>query len=140
MADIKGYNVNLRKGPDTSYSKIRQLNKPESYIVWAEKDGWLNLGGEQWVYYEPSYIRFKKEGQPTSSAVTGKRVESKVNGLNFRNRPSWSSDDVIGTVDAGYGFIIDEKVRVEGSLQYKVHNSKGATFYITASEAYVRVK
>ncbi|UJA81591.1 N-acetylmuramoyl-L-alanine amidase, partial [Bacillus cereus] len=25
----------------------RHLNKPEDYVVWAEKDGWLNLGGEQ---------------------------------------------------------------------------------------------
>ncbi|MBJ6950016.1 hypothetical protein JG666_22380, partial [Vibrio cholerae] len=49
IAYIEGYNVNLRKGPGTSYSKIHQLNKPESYIVWAEKDGWLNLGGEQWI-------------------------------------------------------------------------------------------
>ncbi|MGR5954070.1 N-acetylmuramoyl-L-alanine amidase [Bacillus paranthracis] len=49
IAYIEGYNVNLRKGPGTSYSKIRQLNKPEAYVVWAEKDGWLNLGGEQWV-------------------------------------------------------------------------------------------
>ncbi|PFE37842.1 N-acetylmuramoyl-L-alanine amidase, partial [Bacillus thuringiensis] len=52
IAYIEGYNVNLRKGPGTSYSKIRQLNKPESYIVWAEKDGWLNLGGDQWVKYD----------------------------------------------------------------------------------------
>ncbi|WP_431603275.1 N-acetylmuramoyl-L-alanine amidase, partial [Bacillus thuringiensis] len=46
---ILGNNVNLRKGPDTSYSVICQLNKPEAYQVWGEKDGWLNLGGEQWV-------------------------------------------------------------------------------------------
>ncbi|PGV84515.1 N-acetylmuramoyl-L-alanine amidase, partial [Bacillus cereus] len=31
VAYIQGNNINLRKGPDTSYSKIRQLNKPESY-------------------------------------------------------------------------------------------------------------
>ncbi|MBG9510698.1 N-acetylmuramoyl-L-alanine amidase, partial [Bacillus thuringiensis] len=49
IAYILGNNVNLRKGPGTSYSVIRQLNKPESYIVWAEKDGWLNLGGDQWI-------------------------------------------------------------------------------------------
>ncbi|WP_142951006.1 peptidoglycan recognition protein family protein, partial [Bacillus toyonensis] len=34
IAYIEGYNVNLRKGPGTSYSKIRQLNKPEAYVVW----------------------------------------------------------------------------------------------------------
>ncbi|PFT80461.1 N-acetylmuramoyl-L-alanine amidase, partial [Bacillus thuringiensis] len=37
IAYIEGYNVNLRKGPDTSYSVIRQLNKPEAYQVWGEK-------------------------------------------------------------------------------------------------------
>ncbi|MGM2693093.1 N-acetylmuramoyl-L-alanine amidase, partial [Bacillus cereus group sp. Bce032] len=58
IAFIEGYNVNLRKGPGTSYSKIRQLNKPESYVVWAEKDGWLNLGDEQWVKNDPSYVKF----------------------------------------------------------------------------------
>ncbi|PFL99628.1 N-acetylmuramoyl-L-alanine amidase, partial [Bacillus cereus] len=50
IAYIEGNNVNLRKGPGASYSIIRQLNKPESYKVWGEKDGWLNLGGNQWVY------------------------------------------------------------------------------------------
>ncbi|WP_142951012.1 peptidoglycan recognition protein family protein, partial [Bacillus toyonensis] len=58
IAYIEGYNVNLRKGPSISYSKIRQLNKPESYVVWGEKDGWLNLGGEQWMKYDPSYVKF----------------------------------------------------------------------------------
>ncbi|MGG5738579.1 N-acetylmuramoyl-L-alanine amidase [Bacillus cereus group sp. IBL03679] len=140
IAYIEGYNVNLRKGPDTSYSKIRQLNKPESYVVGAEKDGWLNLGGDQWIKNDPSYIRFEKEGQTNLSSVAGKRVESKVNGLNFRNRPSWSSEDVVGTVDAGYGFTVDEKIIVDGSPQYKVHNSKGAAYYVTANEAFVCVK
>ncbi len=32
---------------------------------------------------------------------------------------------VAGTVDTREGFIINEKIMVEGSLQYKVHNSKG---------------
>ncbi|PFW89545.1 N-acetylmuramoyl-L-alanine amidase [Bacillus pseudomycoides] len=31
--------VFLRKGAGVSYSVIRQLNKPESYQVWGEKDG-----------------------------------------------------------------------------------------------------
>ncbi|PGF00589.1 N-acetylmuramoyl-L-alanine amidase [Bacillus pseudomycoides] len=29
---------------------------------------------------------------------------------------------------------------MNGSPQYKVHNSKGQTYYITANEAYVYVK
>ncbi|PER43985.1 N-acetylmuramoyl-L-alanine amidase, partial [Bacillus thuringiensis] len=31
-------------------------------------------------------------------------------------------------------------VSVNGSPQYKVHNSKGTTYYVTANEAYVYVK
>ncbi len=139
IAYIEGKNVNLRKGPDTSYSKIRQLNKPESYIVWAEKDGWLNLGGEQWIKNDPSYVKFNKKSTVDSSIV-GKRVVSKVNNLRFYDVPSWQDKDVAGSVDAGLGFTIDAKINVNGSSQYKVHNSQDKTYYVTANEAYVYVK
>ncbi|KZE06653.1 N-acetylmuramoyl-L-alanine amidase [Bacillus mycoides] len=139
IAYIEGYNVNLRKGPGTSYSKIRQLNKPESYIVWTEKDGWLNLGGEQWIKYDSSYVKFDKKSTVDSSIV-GKRVVSKVDNLRFYDSPSWQDKDVAGSVDAGLGFTIDAKVNVNGSSQYKVHNSKGKTYYVTANAAYVYVK
>ncbi|AXK21508.1 N-acetylmuramoyl-L-alanine amidase [Bacillus sp. COPE52] len=138
IAYIKGYNVNLRKGPDTSYSKIRQLNKPESYVVWAEKDGWLNLGGDQWIKNDPSYVKFNKKSTVDSSIV-GKRVVSKVNNLRFYDAPSWQDKDVAGSVDAGLGFTIDAKVSVNGSPQYKVHNSKGKTYYVTANEFYISI-
>ncbi|EOO29537.1 N-acetylmuramoyl-L-alanine amidase [Bacillus cereus VD133] len=139
IAYIEGYNVNLRKGPGTSYSKIRQLNKPESYIVWGEKDGWLNLGGDQWIKYDPSYVKFEKKSTVDSSVV-GKRVVSKVDNLRFYDSPSWKNKDVAGTLDVGLGFTIDAKVSVNGSPQYQVHNSKGKIYYITANEAYVYVK
>ncbi|MEW9139067.1 N-acetylmuramoyl-L-alanine amidase [Bacillus wiedmannii] len=139
IAYIEGYNVNLRKGPGTSYSKIRQLNKPETYVVWAEKDGWLNLGGEQWVKNDPSYVKFSKKSTVDSSVV-GKRVVSKVDNLRFYDSASWQDKDVAGSVDEGLGFTIDAKVTVNGSLQYKVHNSRGTTYYVTANEAYVYVK
>ncbi|WP_459503091.1 N-acetylmuramoyl-L-alanine amidase [Bacillus sp. C1] len=140
VAYITGYNVNLRKGPDASYSVIRQLNKPESYKVWGEKDGWLNLGGNQWVYNNPSYIRYEGETTTASNSVVGKRVVSKVDNLRFYDSQSWQDKDVAGTLDAGLGFTIDAKVTVNGSQQYKVHNSKGKTYYVTANEAYVYVK
>ncbi|EEL87800.1 hypothetical protein ICG_03103 [Bacillus cereus BAG1X1-3] len=79
---MEGYNINLRKGPDTSYSKIRQLNKSEAYVEWGEKAGWLNLGGEQWIKNNPSYVKFSKKSTVDSSIV-GKRVASKVNILRF---------------------------------------------------------
>ncbi|MBW3490774.1 N-acetylmuramoyl-L-alanine amidase [Bacillus sp. FDAARGOS_1420] len=138
IAYIEGYNVNLRKGSGTSYSKIRQLNKPEAYMVWAEKDGWLNLGGDQWVYHNPSYIKFEKK--ESVSPIAGKYVVSKVDTLRFYHSPSWEDKDVAGTVDVGEGFIIDEKIVVDGFPQFKVHNSKGKTYYVAASETFVYAK
>ena len=55
IAYIEGYNVNLRKGPDTSYSVIRQLNKPEAYQVWERKMDGSTLVGNQWVKYNAVY-------------------------------------------------------------------------------------
>lgn len=60
VAHILGNNVNLRSGPGTGYGVLRQLGYGESYVVWAEKDGWLCLGGDQWIKYDVSYIRWDK--------------------------------------------------------------------------------
>ncbi|MEI4618356.1 MULTISPECIES: N-acetylmuramoyl-L-alanine amidase [Bacillus cereus group] len=138
IAYIFGNNVNLRKGPGTNYEVIRQLNTSESYQIWAEKDGWLNLGGNQWVKHSPDYIRF--ETKESANPVIGKRVVSKVDNLRFYDTPSWQGSAVAGTLDAGEGFTIDEKVSVDGFTQFKVHNSKGRTYYMTSNEAYVYVK
>ncbi|AUB62482.1 N-acetylmuramoyl-L-alanine amidase [Bacillus cereus] len=70
----------------------------------------------------------------------GKRVISKVDQLRFYSKPSWSDKDVAGIVTKGLGFEIIEKIDVDGSPQYKVKNSKGNVFYITASPTYVEVK
>ncbi|QWI73232.1 SH3 domain-containing protein (plasmid) [Bacillus mycoides] len=139
VAYINGDNVNLRNGPSTNYGVIRQLNKGEAYQVWGKQGDWLNLGGNQWIYKNSSYIRYDGETL-TSSPVVGKRVVSKVNNLRFYDAPSWQDKDVAGTVDIGLGFTIDGKVSVNGSPQYQVHNSKGKTYYVTANEAYLYVK
>ncbi|MBG9520212.1 N-acetylmuramoyl-L-alanine amidase [Bacillus thuringiensis] len=72
--------------------------------------------------------------------VVGKRVVSKVNDLNFYTKATWNKSYLAGTVDAGLGFTIDAKVDVNGSPQYRVHNSKGNTYYITASPTYVSIR
>ena len=65
---------------------------------------------------------------------------SKVDNLRFYDTPSWQDSAVAGTLDAGEGFTIDEKVSVDGFTQFKVHNSKGRTYYVTTNEMYVFVK
>ncbi|AZJ21738.1 N-acetylmuramoyl-L-alanine amidase [Bacillus wiedmannii bv. thuringiensis] len=136
VAYIEGDNVNLRSGPSTDNSIIRKLQKGEAYKVWGKLGNWLNLGGNQWIYYDTSYIRYN--GKETST-VAGKRVVSKVDNLRFYESPSWQDKYVVGTVDEGLGFTIIDKVSVNGSPQYKVKNSKSSVFYITASSTYVEV-
>ncbi len=84
-------------------------------------------------------MKFSKKSTVDSSIV-GKRVVSKVNNLRFYDVSSWQDKDVVGTVDAGLGFTIDAKVTVNGSSQYKIHNSKGKTYYVTAKLAYVHAR
>ncbi|AIW87926.1 N-acetylmuramoyl-L-alanine amidase CwlD [Bacillus mycoides] len=43
----------------------------------------------------------------------------------------------MGIVDVGLGFTIIDKVSVNSSSQYKVKNSKGNVYYITASPYYL---
>ena len=54
---------------------------------------------EQWVKYNPAYIRFEK--QESVNSVVGKRVVSKVDNLRFYDTPSWQDSAVAGTLDAG---------------------------------------
>jgi hypothetical protein len=60
-----------------------------------------------------------------------------VNNLRFYDSASWQDKDVAGTVDVGLGFTAIDKVTINGSTQYKVKNSKGNVYYITASPYYV---
>ncbi|PGA25450.1 N-acetylmuramoyl-L-alanine amidase [Bacillus wiedmannii] len=63
-----------------------------------------------------------------------------LDSLRFYDAPSWQEKDVVETVDEGLGFTIIDKASVDGSPQYKVKNSRGNVFYITASSYYVKIK
>lgn len=56
-----------------------------------------------------------------------------------KNRGIDSSRDMLVYLILGNA-TIDEKIIVNGSPQYKVHNSKSKTYYVTANEAYVYVE
>lgn len=73
-AYIEGNRVNLRKGPGTGYGVIRQLGKGESYKVWGQSNGWLNLGGDQWIYNDPSYIRYTGGNAPATPQASNDGV------------------------------------------------------------------
>ncbi|HDR3658738.1 SH3 domain-containing protein [Bacillus cereus] len=62
VATINGMYVNVRKGPNKKYDVVKQVNKTDpitDYQVFEAEDGWLNLGGNQWMYYDPKYIKLK---------------------------------------------------------------------------------
>jgi N-acetylmuramoyl-L-alanine amidase/LysM domain len=79
----------------------------------------------------------KPAAKPSPSYV-GKRVEAKTD-LRFYFKPSWRDKDVAGTMRKGEGFIILDKLNVDGAQQYKVRNSKNHVYYLTASSKYVDV-
>ena len=70
----------------------------------------------------------------------GKRVESIYKGsegLNFYDSPRWNNPS--GTFGYGEGWKIDNLYRVNGHIMYRVQNSKGDLYYITASKKYIKV-
>ncbi|MEH6889551.1 GH25 family lysozyme [Bacillus sp. JJ864] len=59
IATIAGDNVNLRDQPSMNGNVIRTLHHNEAYKVYYEQNGWLNLGGNQFIYYDASYIDYE---------------------------------------------------------------------------------
>ncbi|ETF00020.1 N-acetylmuramoyl-L-alanine amidase [Bacillus thuringiensis] len=128
IAYMEGVNINLRRGPSTSSDVIRKLNKPESYIVWEEREGWLNLGNS-WVKYDSSYIYFARR----QTSNIGKLVVVDTNELWVYGSANWN--DKIKTVKKGEAFTIQDELQVNGSNMYKCKY-----FYITTNSQFVYVK
>lgn len=67
---LKAYNnVNLCPGPSITNSVICKLQKGQSYKVWDKVGNWSNLRGNQWVYNDSSYIRYKKEASSVDGSL-----------------------------------------------------------------------
>lgn len=100
------------------------------------------------TYQQPKHnTKVKKKvkinnSKNASETFKGKRLTSHHNGnLRFYNKPSWSDKDVYGNIQKGYGFPkVIRKLKVGSGYQYEVQNSKGESYYITASPKYVTVK
>ncbi len=82
----------------------------------------------------------KKSFQWVGTNDKGKRIESIYKGkdkLNFYDGPRWTNPT--GTFGYGEGWKVDNLYRVNGSLMYRVQNSQGKLYWITASPKYVKV-
>jgi len=111
-AYITGTNVNLRKGAGTGYDVIRKLNAPESYIVWAEVNGWLNLGGDQWVKNDSSFVRFERAAgvskpveKPSASGEPIGTAYIRGNNVNLRSGAG-TGYSIIRKLNFGESYIV----------------------------------
>lgn len=120
-----------------------QIRANKDGISWSDFLKMVKSSGKQMKpsTVKPSSSKPKsKSTYKTATAHVGMRVESKVNNLRYYSKPSWDDKDVVGHVDKGIGFPkITAKYKVEDGYQYQVQNSKGNTYYITASTKYVDV-
>ncbi|AQY50519.1 cell wall hydrolase/autolysin family protein [Listeria weihenstephanensis FSL R9-0317] len=120
-------------------------NTKKSLIAQAIVRGaldYFNIALPNTTQNKPSPAPVKpKPTAPGATSYTGKKLVSKTGELRFYSKGSWADRDVVGTVSKGLGFpTVLAKVNVAGSPQYKVQNSKGKTFYITAADKYVELK
>ncbi|WP_202776675.1 peptidoglycan recognition protein family protein [Heyndrickxia vini] len=78
------------------------------------------------------------------SSFKGKRVESIYggsDGVNFYSKATFDTNYKVGILRKGDGFPeVVQKVKVGNEYMYKVKNSKGAVYYITASPKYVKLE
>ncbi|MRH41839.1 N-acetylmuramoyl-L-alanine amidase [Aquibacillus halophilus] len=130
---------------DSLRDDVEQVRENWNNYAEAVVQGFCEFSGFR--YLAPRKIDYVvnkyKRDEPESDNKTwfiGKRVESRVDGLRFYNRPSWKDDALVNVVNKGIGFPkILAKIEVDDGYQFKVENSSGIIFYITANEKYIRV-
>lgn len=66
---VNGEGVRIRSGAGTNFPVKRPIEKGD-YIVWAMQNGWACVGGEEWIYADPSYTKLRLYDAPPA-AVTG---------------------------------------------------------------------
>jgi N-acetylmuramoyl-L-alanine amidase len=87
----------------------------------------------------------KPAAKPKSKpSYVGKRAESIYQGkegLDFYSKATFNDKYKAGVLHYQYGFPkIVRKLKVEGAYMFEVKNSKGHTYYITASPKYIRIE
>lgn len=80
VVDLKSLNV--RVGPGTDYTKIKEVSQGIRYAYYEESDGWVRIG-DGWVSTEFFYV----EGTTADDATTGIVT---TNDLNVRTGPDTS--------------------------------------------------
>jgi LysM repeat protein len=58
VATVTASMLNVRAGAGTGYKIVKTVKKGSGWQVWSEKDGWYNIGGDQWI--SKKYTTFRK--------------------------------------------------------------------------------
>lgn len=106
VATVAVDNLRLRRGPGTTYEHIRYLPKGEPYIVYAIKDGWVNLGGDQWAYAGDGYMKLaiNNNASYSSGGILG-TATVEIASLNLRKGPG-NGYEVIRALKKGEPYIV----------------------------------
>ena len=107
--------LNIRKGPDTSYSRVGILGKDGACIVESiDENGWAKIkSGNVEGYVSSEYLIMGEEAISIAieTATLFATVNSKVSRLNVRTAPSTESD-IITTVKGGERLVVSKEVVV----------------------------
>lgn len=116
---------------DTTVASLEKLNP-------SVKAASLQIGSKIKITNNPTPTTPTKNGiQWVGTNDKGKRIEAIVSTVNYYDTQRWTNPT--GTFKKGAGWIVDNLYRVNGSLQYRVQNSDGDLYYITARQDLVRI-
>lgn len=112
IADVNSV-LNIRKGPGTSYAKVGILGKNAACIIESiDENGWAKItSGEVEGYVDTSYLIMGEDAIAIAeqSATLYATVNSKVNALNVRTKPSTDAE-IITKVKAGERMVVSKEV------------------------------
>ncbi|MFJ8241735.1 S-layer homology domain-containing protein [Bacillus tropicus] len=84
---VKGDGINVRSGSGLEHHIVRKASNGDRYKVLAVKNGWYKVGNDEWIFYNPSWIKINynvpnKEVQKPKDDITGGWFEGHIRKLN----------------------------------------------------------
>ena len=54
---VNGDGINVRSGWGLEHHIVRKASNGDRYKVFAVKNGWYKVGNDEWIFYNPSWIK-----------------------------------------------------------------------------------
>jgi len=70
---VTGSNLNIRKGPSKSYSKVGSLNKGDEVTVTQTKNGFAKIGENKWASQD--YLKLKENDEEDDASLNKLKME-----------------------------------------------------------------